>query len=50
MNNEQPSGVKTNGIGKKTIAHLNLTRSLADVYDIRKQWTGNGNAWVWTPK
>lgn len=28
---DQPRGVQTNGIGQKTTAHLNLTRSLADV-------------------
>ena len=27
---ELPRGVRTNGIGKRTDAHLNLTRSLAD--------------------
>lgn len=27
-----PVGVATNGIGRKTTAHLNLTRSLADVW------------------
>lgn len=29
-------GVQTNGIGKTTTAHLNLTRSLADVWGLNK--------------
>lgn len=28
---ERACGVKTNGIGKTTTAHLNLTRTLADI-------------------
>lgn len=28
----KPQGVKTNGIGNKTTAHLNLTVTLADVW------------------
>lgn len=28
---DKPTGVVTNGIGKVTTSHLNLTRSLADV-------------------
>ena len=31
-----PSGVKTNGIGKKTTAHLNLDVSLADAWNAPK--------------
>lgn len=31
-NPAHPVGVTTNGIGRKTTAHLNLTRSLADVW------------------
>lgn len=33
------TGVRANGIGQKTAAHLNLTRTLADVWaadDVRK--------------
>lgn len=29
--NDEPRGVVTNGIGRMTTAHLNLSRSLADV-------------------
>lgn len=28
---DHPRAVQTNGIGQKTTAHLNLTRSLADI-------------------
>lgn len=42
--------VQTAGVGKCTATHLNLALSLADVYDIRMVWTGNGNAWQWTER
>jgi hypothetical protein len=34
-----------------TKPYLNLTRSLADVYEIEQRWYGDGRMWfVWTPK
>lgn len=34
-------GIRTPGKGKSTTEHCNLTRSLADVYDIRLVHTGS---------
>lgn len=31
---DEARGVETNGIGQRTTAHLNLTRSLADVWGL----------------
>lgn len=43
------TGVMTNGVKKFTDAHMNLSRSLSDVYDIKRKWLGSqtGNVWVW---
>jgi hypothetical protein len=32
------AGIKTNGIGKRTAAHLNLTRTMADVMREEQDW------------
>ncbi len=33
-------GIETFGVGVRTIAHMNITRSLRDVYEIRSRWQG----------
>ena len=32
----KPTGVKTHGVGQRTTAHLNLTKTMADVIDDRR--------------
>jgi hypothetical protein len=39
------TAIKTNGIGKVTTAHLNLTRSMADLIEFR-QVGDSKHAWV----
>lgn len=43
------TGVATDGVKQFTIRHMNLTRSLRDVYDIRPQWGGerSGMRFIW---
>ena len=49
-------GIRTPGKGSSTTGHLNLTRSLADVYDIRLVHTGSkgqtASKWLlkWPPE
>lgn len=33
---DRPTGIETNGIGKRTTAHLNLTRSMARDPEVKK--------------
>lgn len=33
----QPSGIQTNGIGQRSESHLNLTRTMADVWGIKPE-------------
>lgn len=38
------------GIDPTREEHLNLTRSLADAFDVRWVWWGGGNGWKWEPR
>jgi hypothetical protein len=39
------TAIKTNGVGKSTTAHLNLTRSMADMVEFR-QSGDNKHVWI----
>ena len=49
-------GIRTPGKGRWTNEHMNLERSLADVYDIQLRKNRGGRAdkpvfyWVWVPR
>lgn len=43
----QGVGVETDGVKQFTTRHMNLTRSLADVYDIRPYDTVRMHGWRW---
>lgn len=40
-------GIQTDGVKSFTTQHMNLTRSLADVYDIRRYDTVRQQGWIW---
>lgn len=40
-------GIQTDGVKQFTTRHMNLTRSLAHVYDIRRYDTVRNQGWIW---
>ena len=44
------TAIRTNGIGKVTTAHLNLTRSIADVIDIVPSHQPGAQSFRWVDK